>query len=98
EEQFGPILPVLKFSSDDDVVRRANATTMGLGGSVWSSSAERARDIAMRLDAGTVWINQHGRLDPEVPFGGLKQSGIGRELGREGLDAFTQVKVISQRL
>ena len=98
EEQFGPILPVLKFSSDDDVVRRANATTMGLGGSVWSASPQRAHDMAMRLESGTVWINQHGKLDPEVPFGGLKQSGIGRELGREGLDAFTQVKVISQRL
>lgn len=98
EEQFGPILPVIRFSSDEDVLQRANATTMGLGGSVWSSSIERARNVAMRLEAGTVWINQHGKLDPEVPFGGLKQSGIGTELGREGLEAFTQVKVISTRL
>lgn len=98
EEQFGPILPVISFSSDDDVVRRANATSMGLGGSVWSSSPDRARAMALRIDAGTVWINSHGKLEADIPFGGSKQSGIGTELGREGLEAFTQLKVISERI
>lgn len=95
EEQFGPVLPVLRFTSDDEAIDRANATSYGLGGSIWSSSSERAYALADKMDAGTVWINKHADLDPSIPFGGAKQSGFGKELGREGFEEFTQLKVIN---
>ncbi len=95
EEQFGPVLPVLRFSSVDDAVARANRSCYGLGASVWSANAERAHAVAERLEAGTVWINKHGDLAPDVPFGGAKQSGIGSELGLNALDEFTQLQVIN---
>ena len=95
EEQFGPVLPLIKFTDDSDALRRANATTYGLGGSVWSSDKERAHDLAVQMEAGTVWVNQHLQLMPNVPFGGAKSSGIGRELGEEGLAEFTQLQVIN---
>jgi acyl-CoA reductase-like NAD-dependent aldehyde dehydrogenase len=95
EEQFGPILPVIKYSEVDDVVARANASTYGLGASVWSSNRERALAIANRIEAGTVWINKHTDLPTHVPFGGSKESGIGLEFGEEGLAEFTQAQVIN---
>ncbi|MEM6707861.1 MAG: aldehyde dehydrogenase family protein [Pseudomonadota bacterium] len=95
EEQFGPVLPVIKFSSEDDAIARANESDYGLGGSIWSSNLDRAYELAQQMDAGTVWINKHAELDPSIPFGGAKQSGIGKELGREGLEEFTQLKVIN---
>jgi len=95
EEQFGPVLPVIKFSDAEEALSRVNRTTEGLGGSVWSTDSDAARDLALRLDAGTVWINKHADLDPGIPFSGAKQSGIGTELGREGLEEFTQRKVIN---
>ncbi len=95
EEQFGPVLPLIKFTDDDDAVRRANASTYGLGGSVWSSDKDRAYDLAVQMEAGTVWVNQHLQLMPNVPFGGAKSSGIGHELGEEGLAEFTQLQVIN---
>jgi acyl-CoA reductase-like NAD-dependent aldehyde dehydrogenase len=95
EEQFGPILPIMKFSDAEDAVARANGTNFGLGASVWSSSTERAMQIAKRLDAGTVWINKHAELVPGIPFGGAKQSGIGVEFAEEGLLEFTQLKIVS---
>ena len=95
EEQFGPVLPVLRFSSVDDAVARANRSCYGLGASVWSADAERAHAVAERLEAGTVWINKHGDLAPDVPFGGAKQSGLGSELGQNALDEFTQLQVIN---
>ncbi len=95
EEQFGPVLPVIKFSDTEDALKRANASPWGLGGSVWSANAERAYGIAERMDSGTVWINQHADLAPNVPFGGAKQSGMGIELGEEGLAEFTQLQVIN---
>ena len=82
EEQFGPILPLIKFSDPADALRRANATTYGLGGSVWSSDTDAAYELASQMEAGTVWINKHLDILPYVPFGGAKNSGIGRELGR----------------
>ncbi|KAK8859610.1 NAD-dependent aldehyde dehydrogenase [Apiospora arundinis] len=85
EEQFGPIVPLLKWSDEEDVLRRANATTLGLGGSVWSKDLERAERIARRIESGTVWVNTHFEITPEVAFGGHKQSGIGVEQGLEGL-------------
>ncbi len=95
EEQFGPVLPVIKYSDYDDVVARANASPYGLGGSVWAKDLDRAYALASKLESGTVWINQHADLNPAVPFGGAKQSGLGTELGEEGLAEFTQLRVIS---
>ncbi|HET6474233.1 MAG TPA: aldehyde dehydrogenase family protein, partial [Pseudomonadales bacterium] len=96
EEQFGPVLPVIKYSDPEDALARANASPYGLGGSVWSSNLERARDIAERMDAGTVWINKHIDLAPNIPFGGAKQSGLGVEMGEEGFAEFTQLQVINE--
>ena len=95
EEQFGPILPVLRYSDLDDAIRRANAGNYGLGASVWSSDLKRAEKVAAQLAAGTVWINQHIDLGPHIPQAGAKQSGFGVELGEEGLHEFTQVQVIN---
>jgi len=95
EEQFGPVLPVIHFAGDDDIVERANTSPYGLGGSIWSADLDRARALAERMDAGTVGINQHIGIDVDIPFGGAKQSGIGTELGKEGLLEFTQLKVIT---
>lgn len=95
EEQFGPVLPVIKYSDQDDVIRRANGTSYGLGASVWSSDKKRAHDVASRLEAGTVWINKHLDMAPHIPFGGAKQSGIGVEFAEEGLAEFTQLQIIN---
>ncbi len=94
EEQFGPVLPVLRYSSIEDVVARANDTEYGLGGSVWTADPERGLEVAMKLDTGTVWVNQHLFIYPDIPAGGAKQSGMGQELGLEGLMEFTQNHVI----
>lgn len=96
EEQFGPAIPVIKYSDVDDAVRRANASDQGLGASVWSSDPDAAVEIAKRIQAGTVWINGHGGLNPVVPFGGTKQSGYGQEFGIAGLKAVAAPKVISR--
>jgi acyl-CoA reductase-like NAD-dependent aldehyde dehydrogenase len=95
EEQFGPVLPVIRFVDEEDIVARANNSPYGLGGSIWSSDPDRAMSMARRMDVGTVGINQHVGIDANVPFGGSKQSGFGTELGHEGLVEFTQLKVIS---
>jgi len=95
EEQFGPVIPLIRFKSDDEIVNRANASPYGLGGSVWSSSFDRARKIAEDIDAGTVWINQHITIGPHIPMAGAKQSGIGVEQSLEGLAEFTQVRVLN---
>ena len=95
EEQFGPVLPIIKYDDIDDVIERANNSDYGLGGSVWSSDTERAYEVAKKVDSGTIWINKHADLQPHVPFGGIKTSGIGTELGAEGLNEFTQRKVIN---
>jgi aldehyde dehydrogenase (NAD+) len=95
EEQFGPVLPLLKFDDIDEVVDRANASNYGLGASVWSADPARALAVGERLQAGTVWINEVMHLSPLVPFGGLKQSGIGIESGVAGLLDFTQPQTIT---
>jgi acyl-CoA reductase-like NAD-dependent aldehyde dehydrogenase len=95
EEQFGPVLPVIKYSDPEDALARANASPYGLGASVWSSNPERAHAMAERMDAGTVWINKHSDLAAHIPFGGAKESGIGVEMGEEGLAEFTQLQVIN---
>ncbi len=96
EEQFGPVLPVIKYSDNDDVIRRANATNYGLGASVWSSDTARAHKMASQIEAGTVWINKHLDMAPHIPFGGAKQSGIGTEFAEEGLAEFTQLQIINE--
>jgi acyl-CoA reductase-like NAD-dependent aldehyde dehydrogenase len=95
EEQFGPLLPVIKYSDPEDALARANASPYGLGGSIWSSNLDRAYELANRMNSGTVWVNRHADIQPHVPFGGAKQSGLGSELGEEGLAEFTQVQVIN---
>ncbi|HEX5379493.1 MAG TPA: aldehyde dehydrogenase family protein [Phenylobacterium sp.] len=95
EEQFGPVLPVIKIRDGEDALSRANASDYGLGGSIWSKDLDKAMDLAGRMDTGTVWINKHADLAPNVPFGGAKMSGIGTELGEEGLSEFTQMHVIN---
>jgi acyl-CoA reductase-like NAD-dependent aldehyde dehydrogenase len=95
EEQFGPVLPVLKYSSIDDAIARANSTPYGLGGTVWGSDTQRAFDVAQRIASGTVWVNKHLELPPDIPFGGAKQSGFGTEMGQEGLEEFTQSRIIN---
>ena len=95
EEQFGPVLPVIKIVDGEDALSRANASSYGLGGSIWSKDLDKAFDLASRMDTGTVWINKHAELAPNIPFGGSKLSGIGTELGHEGLAEFTQIHVIN---
>jgi len=95
EEQFGPLLPVLRYSDVADAIRRANASDYGLGGTVWGTDLDQAYAVASQLEAGTVWINKHLDLPADIPFGGLKQSGLGFEMGREGLEEFTQARVVN---
>lgn len=95
EEQFGPILPVIRYTDVDDAIRSANASEYGLAASVWSSDRARARDVAGQIVAGTVWINKHIDLDPGIPFAGARQSGLGVEFAEEGLREFTQLKIIN---
>ncbi len=94
EEQFGPVLPLLKFDDLDEVIGKANATEYGLGGSVWSADEDRALEIAARLATGTVWINESQHLSPLAAFGGHKQSGVGVEGALEGLLEYTNAQTI----
>ena len=94
-EQFGPALPIIKYDDLDQAVEWANELEVGLGSSVWSSNEQRAREVANRLIAGTTWINKHGAIDPRVPFGGVKKSGMGLEFGVEGLKQVALPKVTS---
>ncbi|MFC7703699.1 aldehyde dehydrogenase family protein [Plastorhodobacter daqingensis] len=94
EEQFGPVLPVIRYSDVDEVIARANDNPHGLGGSIWTSDPARGRDLAQRLECGTAWVNKHGAIQPNVPFGGVKSSGIGVEFGLEGLKEYTSVQTV----
>jgi acyl-CoA reductase-like NAD-dependent aldehyde dehydrogenase len=95
EEQFGPIVPILAFSDEEDALRRANDTRYGLSGSVWSADAERAAALASRLEVGTAWINHHRATSATVPFGGVKESGIGRVYSELGLKEYLEARVVS---
>jgi len=97
EEQFGPVLPIIKYRDVEEAIASANRLNVGLGASVWSADTEKAKAVASRIHAGTVWINQHGMIHPMVPFGGVKGSGYGVEFGTEGLKAVTRPRVISIR-
>lgn len=94
EEQFGPILPIVRYSDVDEVVERANRSPFGLGGSVWSKDVARARQLAARLECGTAWVNDHASIQPDAPFGGVKQSGYGVEFGRYGLEEYTSIQTL----
>ena len=92
EEIFGPVLSVIKYKDDDDAVRIANETPYGLASGIWSTDPDRCLDTAKRLQAGTVWINDYHLINCVAPWGGCKQSGIGRELSGYGLNEYTEVK------
>jgi acyl-CoA reductase-like NAD-dependent aldehyde dehydrogenase len=95
EEVFGPIAPVLVVRDDEEALRMANATDFGLGGSVWTRDLERGERIARRVEAGSVFVNSIVKSDPRMPFGGVKKSGIGRELSQYGLREFVNVQGIN---
>ncbi|MFD0849300.1 aldehyde dehydrogenase family protein [Sphingosinicella xenopeptidilytica] len=97
EEAFGPVLPLLRFTEVEDVIRRANSSHYGLAATIWSRDTERAHEIARRLETGTVWINETHVFSPTIPFGGHKQSGIGLENALEGLAEYTNSKTITVR-
>ena len=93
EEQFGPALPIMSYATDDEAIRRANASPYGLGGSVWTKDVAAGNKLATRILSGTVWVNAHMDLTG-APFGGFRQSGIGRELGKADLDTFTECQTL----
>lgn len=94
EEIFGPVVAVFPFDDVEEVIQRANNTSYGLAAGVWTENVKTAHQVANRLKAGTVWINDYNQENPAAPFGGYKQSGIGREMGSYALDNYTQVKSI----
>ena len=94
EEQFGPVLPIIRYSDVEEVVARANDNPHGLGGSVWSKDVQKAKGVALQLRCGTAWINKHGPIQPNAPFGGVKSSGFGVEFGEEGLFENTDIQVV----
>jgi len=98
DEVFGPLMSVLPFDTEDEVVERANATPYGLSAAVFSSDFARANRVANALQAGSVWINDYGTLPASLPFGGYKQSGVGRENGANAIEHYTQVKMIYSSL
>ena len=95
EEQFGPVMPLMKFGSVDEVIERANNSEYGLAGAVWTKDTDKGIEIAEQLETGTVWINEFMQLSPFAPFGGHKQSGFGAEYGIDGLKEFTYPQVIT---
>ncbi|BBI21769.1 aldehyde dehydrogenase [Qipengyuania flava] len=95
EEQFGPVMPLMKFGSVDEVIERANNSEYGLAGAVWTKDTDKGVEIAEQLETGTVWINEFMQLSPFAPFGGHKQSGFGAEYGIDGLKEFTYPQVIT---
>ncbi len=95
EEQFGPIVPILKFGALEDAIRRANDTRYGLSGSVWTTDKERGKAVAMQLEVGTAWVNQHRAISAYVPFGGAKESGLGRQHSTLGLKGYMEPQVVS---
>jgi acyl-CoA reductase-like NAD-dependent aldehyde dehydrogenase len=95
EEQFGPVLPIISYETEDEAIALANDTTFGLGASVWASDPDRATMVAAHPEAGSRWVNQHPAMAPDVPFGGIKQSGVGVECSILGLREYTSAQVLS---
>lgn len=98
EEQFGPVLPVMSYDDLDDAIALANATEYGLGGSVWTSDVERGFAVASRIQSGVVWVNKAQDVPFDVPFRPAKQSGLGEESGLEGVEGYTQARLINVAL
>ncbi|MGK7911302.1 MAG: aldehyde dehydrogenase family protein [Synechococcus sp.] len=98
EEIFGPVMSIIKFKDVDEVIRRANSSIYGLAAAVWTRDLSKAHNVAHALKAGTVWVNCYDFLDSAVPFGGFKQSGMGRELGEYALQEYTEVKAVTVKL
>jgi aldehyde dehydrogenase (NAD+) len=98
EEIFGPVMTILKFKSIDEVAARANNTAYGLAAAVWTKDISKAHAIADSVRAGTVWVNCYDVFDAGAPFGGFKQSGIGRELGEYSLSNYTEIKTVTVKL
>jgi acyl-CoA reductase-like NAD-dependent aldehyde dehydrogenase len=98
EEIFGPVVSVIPFKDETDAVLQGNDTTYGLAAAVWTNDVSRAHKVARKLKAGTVWVNCYNVIDPISPFGGYKQSGIGRELGKHSIDLYTQIKSVYVKL
>ena len=98
EEIFGPVMSIIKFQDLDEVIRRANTTMYGLAAAVWTRDITKAHAIANNVRAGTIWVNCYNVIDAAAPFGGFKQSGIGRELGEYGLEQYTEVKTVTVKL
>ncbi|EJO52052.1 aldehyde dehydrogenase (NAD) domain protein [Burkholderia multivorans ATCC BAA-247] len=94
DEVFGPVIVVLPFDDAADAVRLANASPYGLAASIWSNDLTRVMNLVPQIEAGTVWVNCHIPLDPSMPFGGYKQSGIGREFGQYAIEGFTETKSV----
>jgi aldehyde dehydrogenase (NAD+) len=95
EEIFGPVLSVLKFKNVDEIIKRSNDTSFGLAAAVWTRDIAKAHRFAKGVRAGTVWINCYDVFDAAAPFGGFKQSGLGRELGEAGLANYTELKTVT---
>ena len=95
EEQFGPALPIIKYTDLEQAIGWANELEVGLGSSVWGTDLDKCKKVAARLEAGSTWINKHGAVDPRIPFGGVKKSGFGLEFGLEGLKQVSVPHVIS---
>jgi aldehyde dehydrogenase (NAD+) len=98
EEIFGPVMSIIPFKNLDEVIARANRTDYGLAAAVWTRDIQKAHAIANGVRAGTVWVNCYNVLDTRAPFGGFKQSGVGRELGEYGLQQYTEVKTVIVKL
>ena len=94
EEVFGPFVVIVSFKTEDEAIEMANDTSYGLGSAVFTQNITRAHRVAKRIEAGTVWINTSSGTDYRIPFGGVKQSGMGRELGEAALHEYTTIKSV----
>jgi len=95
EEQFGPVLPILPYDTVEEAIGYANDAEYGLGGIIWTGNIERGAEVASKIETGTIWVNRHLILPKDIPFGGAKQSGIGVQNGVEGIEDFTQRRILS---
>ena len=94
EEIFGPVMSVLDFDTEEEVIARANATDLGLSGAVFTRDLARGHRVVGQIEAGSVWINQYNLTPVEVPFGGMKGSGVGRENSRAALESYSELKTV----